>query len=125
MSALTSPFSDLFHIWSGLWRAAPRGRRPMTIPPLNVTEDALGITLELVVPNLHMDDIKVSYLERYNQLGFSCNCDTKGYLSRKRLKEFDFSRFMRMYYLGRRIDFSQMRKILENGVLTVSIPWGD
>jgi len=92
-------------------------------PALNIVENADGFRLELAVPGVSKEDIKVD-VDKDNRLVISAS--TKSETEEKQenylRKEFNYSAFSKTLTLPEDVDKDAITASYSNGVLTVGVP---
>jgi len=91
-------------------------------PLANIMETETAHIVELAVPGVNKEDIKIDLME--NKLTVSLSkeevADEKTNLKERR--EFNYSKFKRAFNLPKNIDLDKIEAKNENGVLTITIP---
>jgi len=99
------------------------GQRTITSPALNIVEKENGFLVELAVPGLVKDNIKVD-INKENQLVISAEKKTESEEKEKRFlrQEFAYSQFVKTLTLPDDVDKDGVKATYENGILSVEIP---
>ena len=99
------------------------GQRTMTSPALNILEKDNGFRIELAVPGMLKEHIKVD-INKENQLVVSAEKKAESEEKQERFlrKEFGYSQFVKTLTLPDDVDREAISASYENGVLLVDIP---
>ena len=98
-------------------------QRTITSPALNILEMDDGFRVELAVPGMLKENIKVD-INKENQLVISAEKKTESEERQERFlrKEFGYSQFVKTLTLPDAVDREGISASYENGVLLVNIP---
>lgn len=104
-------------------RRAERGASegPALLPPVDITEDAEGITLKADLPGVARNDLAISVegdtltIEGHVRLGEATGMQSV-------YAEVRVDRYRRSFMLSRDLDTSRVDAQLRNGVLTLKVP---
>ena len=91
------------------------------IPAVNISEDQSGFTIELAVPGMKKDQVKISLENRK----LTVMNDQKSEVSEDRKftrQEFITGRFKRVFTLPETIDVEAVQADMKDGILTVVLP---
>ena len=99
------------------------GQRTITSPALNILEKDNGFRVELAVPGMLKENIKVD-INKENQLVISAEKATESEDKQERYlrKEFGYSQFVKTLTLPDDVDREGICASYENGILIVDIP---
>ena len=99
------------------------GQRTITSPALNILEKDNGFRVELAVPGMLKENIKVD-INKENQLVISAEKTTESEEKQERYlrKEFGYSQFVKTLTLPDDVDREGISASYENGILLVDIP---
>ncbi len=91
------------------------------VPAVNISEDQSGFTIELAVPGMKKDQVKISLENRK----LTVMNDQKSEVSEDRKftrQEFITGRFKRVFTLPETIDVESVQADMKDGILTVVLP---
>jgi HSP20 family protein len=94
----------------------------MSTPPANVTETEKEYTIELSVPGMNKEDIKVDLEEGVLTVSSEREEEKKSEEKNYHRREFSYSSFKRTFTLPENADETKINAKYENGMLRVSIP---
>jgi len=99
------------------------GQRTITSPALNILEKENGFRVELAVPGMLKEDIKVD-INKENQLVISAEKKAESEEKQERYlrKEFAYAQFVKTLTLPDDVDRESISAAYENGILGVDIP---
>jgi len=99
------------------------GQRTITSPALNILERENGFCIELAVPGMEKENIKVD-INKENQLVISAEKKAESEEKEERYlrREFAYSQFVKTLTLPDDVDKEAIKAAYDNGVLTVEIP---
>jgi len=99
------------------------GQRTITSPALNILEKENGFRVELAVPGMLKENIKVD-INKENQLVISAEKSAEQEEKQERYlrKEFGYSQFVKTLTLPDDVDREKISASYENGILYVEIP---
>ena len=99
------------------------GQRTITSPALNILEKENGFRVELAVPGMLKEDIKID-INKESQLVISAEKKNESEEKQERFlrKEFAYSQFVKTLTLPDDVDKEAIRASYENGILAVEIP---
>ena len=99
------------------------GQRTITSPALNILEKENGFCVELAVPGMTKENIKVD-INKENQLVISAEKKSESEEKEERYlrKEFAYSQFVKTLTLPDDVDKDAIGAAYENGILSVEIP---
>ena len=99
------------------------GQRTIASPALNILEKENGFRIELAVPGMLKENIKVD-INKDNQLVISAEKATESEEKQERYlqKEFNYSQFVKTLALPDDVSKDEISASYENGVLSVDIP---
>jgi HSP20 family protein len=98
-------------------------QRTITSPALNILEKENGFRVELAVPGMTKEDIKVD-INKEHQLVISAEKKTGSEEKKERYlrKEFGYTQFVKILTLPDDVDKDAVNASYENGLLAVEIP---
>ena len=99
------------------------GQRTITSPALNILEKENGFRVELAVPGMDKENIKVD-INKENQLVISAEKKTESEEKQERYlrKEFAYAQFVKTLTLPDDVDKEAISASYEAGILAVEIP---
>jgi len=99
------------------------GQRTITSPALNILEKENGFRVEIAVPGMLKEDIKVD-INKENQLVIAAEKKAESEEKQERYlrKEFAYSQFVKTLTLPDDVDKEAICASYENGILAVEIP---
>jgi HSP20 family protein len=100
----------------------PRNRWEGWSPPANVVETEDAYTVEMDLPGYDRDDIEVTLEQGILSVRGQRNEETEFDRGTYHLRERSVGTFSRSFSLPRSVDASGLEAVLENGVLSVSLP---
>lgn len=93
-----------------------------TVPAVNIKEGEKSFTLELAVPGMNKNDLKINVendlLTVSSETKNEVNDEREGY----KRKEFSYSSFCRSFYLPENVKVEDIKASYKDGVLNVEIP---
>ena len=90
-------------------------------PSVNIVEMPEQFKLELAVPGLSKEDIKMSLEKNQIEISAEKKEDKTTENSRFTRREFNFSSFKRNFLIPKTVDKNRIEASYENGILTVSL----
>ena len=97
-------------------------RTSTSLPAVNIREDGKAFYLELAVPGMNKNDLKIEVKDEVLTISAEQkeekNEDYEGY----KRKEFSFSSFCRSFYLPEDVNGEKIGAVYRDGILTVEIP---
>ena len=91
-------------------------------PLANIMETETAHIVELAVPGVNKDEIKIDLMENKLTISLSKNEVAEEKTNLKERREFNYSKFKRAFNLPKNIDADKIEAKNENGVLTITIP---
>lgn len=123
-TAYSPVFNDYFN---GMYKELNKtaGHEGYSIPAVNVAENNTGFRLELAVPGLTKEDLKIN-LEKL-VLTISSDKKTENLETHEKYtrKEFSFKSFKRSFHLPEQIEPENIEAKYENGILYIFVPKKD
>lgn len=96
--------------------------RPNSLPAVNIREDEKNYILELAVPGMDKNDLKIDIDEDV----LTVSSETQNEMEDKKdgytRKEFSYSSFVRSFYIPENVNKDQINANYKEGILTVSFP---
>jgi len=100
-----------------------------TVPKVNITEDDKGFTLQLAVPGVTKENIKIDLEKEILTISASANVNTsatpednKETATKFLRKEFSYQSFKRSFTIPENTDETAINAKYENGILHVVLP---
>ncbi|MEO0896931.1 MAG: HSP20 family small heat-shock protein [Bacteroidota bacterium] len=93
-----------------------------SFPAVNIAENEDGFHLNLAVPGLTKEDLKVEVKEDRLTISFESNHDNETSENGFTRKEFGYRSFNRSFILPDNVDTSAIKAEYEQGVLKVNLP---
>ena len=116
----TSLLDEFFD--SGLWRF-PDLRPTMTaLPPANVKDSDNSTVIEMMLPGVPKDNLKVSVEGNHLNISFEKSSNEESITEKYSHKEFEHQSFSRSFRLGPEVEIDKIDSKMENGVLIINIP---
>ena len=112
-SVMTNPF---IHQWPVINSRELKATRPAT----NIVRLENGYQIEMAVPGLTKDQIKIQIVE--DQLVVAANNTKEETETRFVRQEFDYSDFKRSFNLQKNADTENLKASFDQGILTIVIP---
>lgn len=92
------------------------------VPLANINESDVSHTIELAVPGLKKEDIKIELKENRLTISADVKKEANKENSKNVRKEFSYHSFKRSFNLPKLVDIEKIEAKNENGLLTVIIP---
>lgn len=92
------------------------------VPLANINESDVSHTIELAVPGLKKEDIKIELKENRLTISADVKKESNKENSKNVRKEFSYHSFKRSFNLPKLVDIEKIEAKNENGLLTVIIP---
>lgn len=93
-----------------------------TMPAVNIKEGEKSFTLELAVPGMNKNDLKINVendvLTVSSESKNEVNEEKEGY----KRKEFSYTSFCRSFYLPENVKIEDIKAVYKDGILNVEIP---
>lgn len=99
-----------------------------TVPKVNVTEDDKGYTLQLAVPGINKEDIRIDLEKETLTISAEAKKETSKETPAEEnklkflRKEFSYQRFKRSFTIPENTEVSEIKAQYENGILYVVLP---
>lgn len=89
-------------------------------PQANIREDKESFTLEMGIPGLSRDQIRIDVDK--DVLTVSAQVNTENTAENYTYREFDFNRFNRSFQLPKSVDQEKINATVQNGILRIVLP---
>lgn len=119
---IPSVFNDFFKPWNEWFEKGSLLTRPLTVPPVNITENKDNYEVSLGVPGLKKDDFKIDV--DGNMLTISSEKEESREEKEKSFtrKEYSYSSFSRSFTLPDEVNKERIEAKYEDGVLKLTLP---
>ena len=102
--------------------AGGRGVTGLTVPAVNIREDADKYAVSLAIPGLSKDDCKITVENGMLTISAEKKNETKDAKENYARYEYNFSSFSRSFALPRNADHEQIKASYTNGELFIELP---
>jgi HSP20 family protein len=96
--------------------------RTSSMPAVNIKEDEKSYTLDLAIPGIDKNDLKIDINEDVLTLSSETKNETEENTDGYRKKEFSYSSFCRSFYIPENVNREQIAANYKDGVLSVTLP---
>jgi HSP20 family protein len=96
--------------------------RTASIPAVNVREDENNYALELAVPGIEKDFLKIDINEDVLSISSETRNESEEKRDGYRRKEFSFSSFCRSFYIPENVNRDKIEATYKDGILKVDLP---
>jgi HSP20 family protein len=96
--------------------------RSSSMPSVNIREDEKNFILELAVPGIDKNDLKIDINEDILTISSEASKETEESKEGYRRKEFSFSSFCRSFYIPENVNRETIEANYKDGILLVSLP---
>lgn len=112
---------DFFRPWNEWFGNAGQVGKPLSVPGVNITDNANDFCVSLAVPGMKKDDFKIDI--EGNMLIISCETvESKEEKDTKYTrKEYNYSSFSRSFTIPEEVNREKIEARYENGVLKLSL----
>jgi HSP20 family protein len=114
-----SVVDDFFNSIPGLWNDGYSG---INLAPVNINETANGFNLEVSVPGINKEDIKVNIEKGLLTISYDKKEENKTEESKTIRREFSHRSFKRSFTVAEQIDVEAIQAKYENGILKLFLP---
>ncbi|WP_304236509.1 Hsp20/alpha crystallin family protein [Jiulongibacter sediminis] len=94
----------------------------LSVPAVNVKEDADGFTIELAAPGLKKEDFKINVDEKTLTISSEVNTGETEEKENYTRREFSYNSFTRSFRLPKTVNIDKVEASHENGVLHLVLP---
>ena len=91
-------------------------------PLANIIETETAHIIELAIPGVNKEEVTIDLKENKLTIGLAKKEESVEKTNLKERREFNYSKFSRVFNLPKNIDFEKIEAKNENGILTVTIP---
>lgn len=99
--------------------------RPSSLPAVNIKEDEKNYILELAVPGIDKNNLKIDIDEDVLTISSETQNEMEDRNDGYTRKEFSYSSFVRSFYIPENVNKDQINANYKEGILTVSFPKQD
>jgi HSP20 family protein len=96
--------------------------RPNVLPSVNIREDDKNYILELAVPGMDKNDLKIDIDEDVLTISSEQKNEAEDKREGYTRKEFSYSSFVRSFYIPENVNRDQINANYKDGILNVSFP---
>ena len=114
-----SVVDDFFNSIPGLWNDGYSG---INLAPVNISETAGGFNLEVSVPGINKEDIKVNVEKGLLTISYDKKEESKQEESRTIRREFSHRSFKRSFTVADEVNADVIQAKYENGILKLFLP---
>jgi HSP20 family protein len=114
-----SVVDDFFNSIPGLWNDGYSG---INLAPVNITESANGFNLDVSVPGINKEDIKVNIEKGLLTISYEKKEEQKAEDVKSIRREFNHRSFKRSFTIADQIDGEAIQAKYENGILKLYLP---
>ena len=114
-----SVVDDFFNSIPGLWNDGYSG---INLAPVNITESANGFNLDVSVPGINKEDIKVNVEKGLLTISYDKKEEQKAEDVKSIRREFSNRSFKRTFTIADQVDAEAIQAKYENGILKLFLP---
>lgn len=96
--------------------------RTSSLPAVNIKEDDKKYNLELAVPGMNKNDLKIDINEDVLTISSESKHENEENKDGYKRKEFSYSSFCRSFYIPENVNRDNIEANYKDGILTVSLP---
>jgi len=96
--------------------------RTSSMPSVNIREDEKNYNLDLAVPGINKDDLKIDINEDVLTISSENKVEKEENKDGYKRKEFSYSSFCRSFYIPENVNRDKIEANYKDGVLSVSLP---
>ena len=96
--------------------------RTSSVPSVNIREDENDYNLDLAVPGINKDDLKIDINEDILTISSENKSEKEESRDGYKRKEFSYSSFCRSFYIPENVNRDKIEAKYKDGVLSVSLP---
>jgi HSP20 family protein len=96
--------------------------RSSSMPSVNIREDEKNFALELAVPGIDKNDLKIDINEDVLTISSENRNETEENKEGYKRKEFSYSSFCRSFYIPENVDRDKIEANYKDGILSVVLP---
>lgn len=119
---MPSVFDDFFRPWNTWFDNDFNGRRALTVPAVNITDNRDDYIVSLAAPGMKKDDFKINV--EGNMLTISCEKEEKKEENDAAFtrKEYNYSSFSRSFTLPDEVNKDKIEANYDDGILKLVLP---
>ena len=96
--------------------------RTSSMPSVNIREDEKNYSLDLAVPGINKDDLKIDINEDVLTVSSENKSEKEENKDGYKRKEFSYSSFCRSFYIPENVNRDKIEANYKDGILSVSLP---
>jgi HSP20 family protein len=96
--------------------------RNSSMPAVNIREDETNFVLELAVPGIDKNDLKIDINEDVLTISSETKSETEEKKDGYKRKEFSYSSFCRSFYIPENVNRDKIDATYKDGILSVGLP---
>lgn len=96
--------------------------RTSSMPAVNIREDEKNYILELAVPGIDRNDLKIDINEDVLTISSETKSESEESKDGYKRKEFSYSSFCRSFYIPENVNRDKIEANYKDGILTVGLP---
>jgi HSP20 family protein len=96
--------------------------RSSSMPSVNIREDEKNYVLELAVPGIDKNNLKIDINEDVLTISSESKNETEENKDGYKRKEFSYSSFCRSFYIPENVDREKIEASYKDGILSVGLP---
>ena len=96
--------------------------RTSSMPSVNIREDEKNYNLDLAVPGINRDELKIDINEDVLTISSENKSENEESKDGYKRKEFSYSSFCRSFYIPENVNRDKIEANYKDGVLSVSLP---
>jgi len=97
-------------------------RTSTSMPAVNIREDEKNYLLDLAVPGINKDDLKIDINEDVLTISSETKNESEESNNEFKRKEFSYSSFCRSFYVPENVNSDKIEARYKDGVLTTGLP---
>jgi HSP20 family protein len=96
--------------------------RTSSMPAVNIREDETNFILELAVPGIDKNELKIDINEDVLTISSETKSETEEKKEGYKRKEFSYSSFCRSFYIPENVNRDKIEATYKDGILSVGLP---
>ena len=92
------------------------------MPPVNINETENGFNIDIMVPGLNKEDIKLQVKENILTISYEKQEAAQAENVKVLRSEFNINSFKRSFTLGKKVDAKNIQASMNNGILSIQLP---
>ncbi len=96
--------------------------RSNTMPAVNIRENEKSYTLDLAIPGIDKNNLKIDINEDVLTISSETKNETEEKIEGYKRKEFSFSSFCRSFYIPENVNKDKIGASYKDGILSVDLP---